>query len=330
MTNTYFVGVTLDDVMREVIQAILSHGARVQPSKGWTTELTGTVFEMSEPLARLSRTETRGKPFSALGEFCWYLAGTRELAFIEYYISGYKKYADGNVIHGGYGPRLFNWRRGFLFRRWRKGINQVANVIDTLKKKPSSRQAVIQLFDANDIVVEHNDVPCTCTLQFMIRNDRLNMYTHMRSNDAFVGLPHDVFCFTMLQEIVARSLGVELGFYKHSVGSLHIYDANKTEALQLLAEGWQSRVPMPPMPRGDPWHALQIFRKAEHDIRHNRPPTTDGLAPYWRDLVCLLQIFAGFKIKDVGRVRILKAQMSSRVFDLFIDEKLAKMERRDA
>src|SRR5450759_4353018 len=119
------------------------------------------------------------------------------------------------------------------------GIRQIDNVINLLKKKSESRQAVIQLFDASDIVEVHKDIPCTCTLQFLIRQRRLNMITNMRSNDAFLGLPHDIFAFTMLQEIIARTLGVEMGTYKHAVGSLHLYDKNRNSAQQFLDEGWQ-------------------------------------------------------------------------------------------
>jgi len=48
----------------------------------------------------------------------------------------------------------------------------------------------------------------------LIRNKQLHMLTNMRSNDAFWGLPHNIFSFTMIQEILARTLSVELGTYK--------------------------------------------------------------------------------------------------------------------
>jgi thymidylate synthase len=130
-----------------------------------------------------------------------------------------------------------------------RDLHQLDKVSEVLRRKPDSRQAVIQLFDGSDIVGEHGDVPCTSTLQFMLRRDKLHMLTNMRSNDAFIGLPHDFFCFTMLQEIMARSLSVELGTYKHAVGSLHLYDVDIQTAKQFLGEGWQStEAPMPPMP----------------------------------------------------------------------------------
>lgn len=150
MADPYIYGQTLDDVMHSAINEILSHGERVQPTKGWITELTGVLLEIADPRARLSRTETRGKPFSCLGELCWYLAGSNDLEFISYYIPIYKKYSEGNEIFGGYGPRLLDW----------KGMNQLVNVTDILRRKHASRQAVIQLFDSGDIIGGHNDVPC--------------------------------------------------------------------------------------------------------------------------------------------------------------------------
>src|ERR1700692_2377692 len=247
MAKAYLFGETLDDLMRYVIDEIQSHGDRIHPTKGEAIELTGVLLEVTAQRSRLSRTETRGKPYSCLGELCWYLSKANDLAFIAYYMPPYKQYADDDKIFGGYGPRLFDFR----------GLNQVANVTDVLRRKPQTRQAVIQLFDAQDIVKEHKDIPCTCTLQFMIRRDKLHMFTNMRSNDAWLGLPHDVFCFTMLQEIVARSLAVELGAYKHAIGSLHLYVKSLENARYFLDEGWQStQSPMPPMPNGDPWASI--------------------------------------------------------------------------
>jgi thymidylate synthase len=254
-----------------------------------------------------------------LGELCWYLAKSNDLGFISYYIPAYGKDADGGEIFGGYGPRLFDWRN----------LNQLANVTDLLKRKPASRQAVIQLFDAHDIVEEHGDIPCTCTLQFMVRHDKLHMFTNMRSNDAYVGLPHDVFCFTMLQEIMARALSVELGTYKHAVGSLHLYDPSITNAQRFLDEGWQSTLsPMPPMPTGDPWPAIASLLEAESAIRTGdtfEAGRLDDIDPYWADLIRLLQVFRCKKNKDTDKIRALREAMSSNVYYPFIDKVLTKL-----
>jgi thymidylate synthase len=323
MAEAYLSGKTLDDVMRSVIEEILSHGDRIYPTKGGgsgAVEVTGVLLEVTDPRSRLSRTETRGKPYSCLGELCWYLARTNDLGFISYYIPVYKQYADGDEIFGGYGPRLFNWR----------GLNQLGNVTDVLRKKPFSRRAVIQLFDRHDIVEKHEDIPCTSTLQFMIRHNKLHMFTNMRSNDALWGLPHDVFCFTMLQEIVARSLAVELGTYKHAVGSLHLYVKSLDDARRFLDEGWQStETPMPTMPTGDPWPSIDLLLQAESSIRSARP-FDDGILgdvnPYWADLIRLLQVFRSKKGKDSERIKELRGKMSSQVYSPFIDKVLSQLQ----
>lgn len=92
---------TLDDLLLRVYPKILKNGQRVKASKGWNKEVSGVVLELKNPLARLSRTETKGTVFSCLGETLWYLAGSNELNFIKYYINIYGKFAESDgTIHG--------------------------------------------------------------------------------------------------------------------------------------------------------------------------------------------------------------------------------------
>ncbi len=124
------------------------------------------------------------------------------------------------------------------------------------------------------------------------------MITHMRSNDAYLGLPHDVFCFTMIQEIIAKSVSAELGSYTHMVGSLHLYENDFRRAETFLNEGFQpTEGLMRKMPECDPWKAIQQVLSAEREIRLNGVPgskSVDGLDDYWADIVRLLQIFRPF------------------------------------
>jgi thymidylate synthase len=312
---------TLDDLLVRVIGLLLKRKKRIHPSRarllgGSAAELTGVLLKIRNPRARLSRTEGRGLLFGCLGEFFWYLSKSNKLKFITYYLRRYSEESDdGASVYGAYGPRLFNSR----------GQDQVRNVIDLLKTNQDSRRAVIQLFDANDLAGRHKDIPCTCTLQFMVRESRLQMLTHMRSNDVFLGLPHDVFAFTMLQEIVARSLGVELGSYKHAVGSLHLYENDRKKALQLVDEGWQERVPMPPMPSGDPWDSIRKVLRAESAIRRG---VFDGTAPaldgYWGDIVRLLQIYRHSRNGEPKEIGALRRRMSVRTYDPYIDKRKQK------
>ena len=309
---------SLDDLMNAVLKALLSSQNRITPSRGPATEICGVLLELTNPRARLSRTEKKGKLFSSLGEFLWYLSKSNKLDFIEYYIRDYKEFSDdGKTIHGGYGRRLFNMR----------GQNQIQNVIDLLKKRKDSRQAVIQLFDASDLEQKYKDIPCTCTLQFLIRNGRLDLLVSMRSNDAFWGLPHDIFAFTMMQEIMARSLDVEVGSYKHVVGSLHLYDEKRASAEEYVKEGFQPNVPMPMLPAGDPWPSIQTVLQAELKIRRKKSNslTADSLDPFWFDFVILLEIFARIKEKRTSEIASLRKQLSCKTYNMYIDLRQARL-----
>ncbi|HLH06604.1 MAG TPA: thymidylate synthase [Terriglobales bacterium] len=310
---------TFDDLLRLVLKEICSHGRSIEPKKGKASEVFGVLLELRNPRARLSRTESRGKIFSGLGELCWYLAGTNSLAFIEYYAKEYAKYADGDVVYGGYGPRIFGAAQN----------NQVHRVLSLLREHSVTRQAVIQIFDRVDLLEEHKDVPCTCTLQFAIRDECLHLLTNMRSNDWFLGLPHDVFAFTMLQEMLARALDIELGTYKHCVGSLHLYEVNEQAAQDFLSEGWQStESPMPPMPAGDPWKGIDQLRRAEEKLRLNSALTEldfDGVDPYWADLIRLLLVFHCKKNSDVHTMRQARKDMVSKIYDPFIEKIAVEM-----
>ena len=110
---------------------------------------------------------------------------------------------------------------------------------------------MLQIFEASDTARRYKEVPCTLAMQFTLRRSRLDMLVTMRSQDAYLGLPHDIFSCT-LQEILARSLEAQIGEYKQFVGSLHLYDEHQGAAEQFLAEGVQQTISMPPMPLGDP------------------------------------------------------------------------------
>ena len=318
----YISAHTLDDLLRKVYKKLLTKkllnsASHVTATKGSNVEITGALLNIENPRARLSRTERKGTLFSCLGELLWYLSGTCETSFISYYIGRYEYLSDdGNTIHGGYGPRILGLGTD----------NQVQRVIDILRQRPGSRQAVIQIFNAADTIKKYKDIPCTCTMQFFVRGNMLHMMTHMRSNDAFLGLPHDVFAFTMLQEIIARSLQLELGSYKHSVGSLHLYDEHREDAEDFLSEGWQQEVAMPSMPQCDPWSSIRMLLDAEQDIRLGKNMATDLslIDPYWADIIRILQIFNYTKDKNrIDLIKPLKNIMSSRIYSMYIDKREA-------
>lgn len=124
--------------------------------------------------------------------------------------------------YGAYGPRV---------------VEQLADCIELLKEDPSSRQAIAVIWEKRDL--RHvGDKPCTVFFQFLIREsghgfDALEMHTHMRSQDVWLGVPYDIFMFTQLQHSIAQELGLPVGRYVHHATSLHIYERDLKAASRL-------------------------------------------------------------------------------------------------
>jgi thymidylate synthase len=314
MSDMYLKANTLDDLLHRVLSRLLSRrGKGITASRGATLERTGVLLHLSNPRARLSRTARRSQIFSCLGELMWYLAGSNSVKFIDYYVPAYKQESiDGKTIPSAYGPRLFGDGK------------QVSTVVSLLKDRQNSRRAVIQIFDANDLLEDGAiSPPCTCSLQFMVRNGRLHAFTSMRSNDAYRGLPHDVFAFTMLQELVANSLGVKLGTYKHYVGSLHLYESDLEAAQQYLDDGFQESFEMPPMPVGDQFGEVAKLLKIESKIRRKVKVNLDKaeLLPYWKDVARLLRIYRFYRDNDTRGMARQMAKLSTTSYNQFVEAK---------
>lgn len=313
---------TLDDLMHVVLDHIMKRGNEVVATKGNTVETIGARLELRNPRARLSRSASRSKPFSSLGELCWYLAGSDATEHVAYYIRMYRKFDVRGRVEGAYGPRMFGMGREA----------QIHNVIELLRKKPTSRQAVVQLFDRADLTGDKLDVPCTCILQFFVRDGLLFMSVFMRSNDAYLGFPHDIFAFTMIQELVARALGVEVGTYIHTVGSLHIYEKDLDSVKRYLAEGWQhsSQESMPAMPDGDPWAKVAALLAIEERIRTADIVPLDAHqlgAGYWDDLARLLLAYRLRSSSD-RQLEELRASLTSPYYDMYLADRQVNLESR--
>jgi len=183
------------------------------------------------------------------GELCFYLSGSNKLTDINKYSSFWNKVSDdGEIVNSAYGYNLF-------VKNNNAGITQFDYVIDCLKADIHTRKAVAFLSGPDD-AKESKDNICTTTLQFLIRDGKLNMITTMRSNDINYGLTYDLPFFTILQQIVAIKLGVELGAYMHNVGSMHVY-ANFYEHLDKIKGSYKANEAI---------HMLPEI--VEHDIEH--------------------------------------------------------------
>lgn len=223
-------------------------------------ELIGASFTLENPRNRLIASPARAVNYGfAVGELCWYLRGDTDLETMLFYNKRMGQFSDdGKTINSAYGHRMFRDRwaitDGVALKRSR---SQLDNVVDELKKDPDSRRAIMHINEPGDLLraVERGskDVPCTLSIQLLIRDRRLHMVVNMRSNDVVWGLPYDVFSFTCLQEVflhVLREEGVpvdDLGTYHHHAGSLHIYDTHFEMAKQIAAEPDVDVQPMEPI-----------------------------------------------------------------------------------
>ena len=169
-----------------------------------------------------------------VGELLWYLSGKRDLKAIQLYTDAWNRMSDDEAtVNSNYGDRIqyaFCEYSGSTF-------NQLKMVEELLSKDPNSRQAVIHIKQARNLIAyPTKDVNCTVCLQFFIREGKLYMTTYMRSNDLWMGFPNDVFQFTCIQIYLAMRLGVKLGSYTHIAGSLHLYDRDYKTSLKNIEE----------------------------------------------------------------------------------------------
>ncbi|MCU1410106.1 MAG: putative methyltransferase [Rhodoglobus sp.] len=308
---------SLDELLRAVYPKLLeAEKVLPEPRQGANRELRGVVLRLSNPRARLSRTMKRGRAFSGIGELAWYLAGSDETAFVARYISAYLKYDVGGRVPSAYGPRLFG-----------AGVDaQIANLVDLLRAHPSTRRAVAQVFDRHDLPASPVEVPCTCSIQFLLREGRLDAVVHMRSNDAYIGLPHDIFAFTMIQELVANALGVDLGAYVHMVSSLHLYERNEEPARGFLGEGKQTQDAMPIMTAGDPWEGVAQFLEMEKSARDGTANIDTWPSGYWTDLALMCAARCSGDAAEILRIR---SMMTEPFWELYLTDLAFDLEDPD-
>jgi thymidylate synthase len=176
-----------------------------------------------------------------LVEVFWVAAGRKDAALPAFWNPRLPLFCGDAAFYGGaYGHRL----RAYF------GVDQLERVSHALEASPDSRQAVLQIWDAaSDLpgvngVPARDDIPCNVTALLKIRGGRLEWMQILRSNDLFLGFPHNVVQFTSLQEMLAGWLGVSVGGYHHLSDSLHVY-ARDLEAVR------GSLVPIPVSPNLD-------------------------------------------------------------------------------
>lgn len=210
--NTYL---GFKDAYIDTLHRIKIMGSNCSPRGKKTKELLGYQFSISNPRQRLLGFKSRDvNLYYCIGNFLWVMSQSDDVDFISYYNPrGYMFSDDGKRLPGAYGKRIFDFDGG----------NQFWNCLQELKLDPDSRRAIISIH-----MPQHDwrgvlDTPCTADFQFFIRNGKLDMINHMRSQSSIMVMPYDTFLMTMIQEYTAALLNVELGTYTNFCGSIHYY-----------------------------------------------------------------------------------------------------------
>lgn len=104
-----------------------------------------------------------------------------------------------------------------------KGVDQVAEVIKSIKDNPHSRRHIISLWEPDEID-EMALPPCHgLIVQFYVRGNYLDCQMYQRSGDAFLGIPWNIAFYSLLTKLIARLTGYQAGHFIHAIGDAHIY-----------------------------------------------------------------------------------------------------------
>lgn len=123
------------------------------------------------------------------------------------------------IYSGSYGPQY---------------MGQLDYILETLSKKPDSRQAVMTIWKDNPR--PQLNVPCLTQMQFLIRKNKLNCFATMRSSDAYLGLPNDIGVFALMAQYVAHKLNIDYGTMYLNMHSCHIYEKHWIKTHELITE----------------------------------------------------------------------------------------------
>lgn len=134
-------------------------------------------------------------------------------AGVESPIEGYR-FGDLNHVYG------YQWRS------WPKSsgevVDQIANVINTLKTNPTSRRMIVSAWNVAD-VEDMALPPCHTMFQFFVAEGRLSCQLYQRSADTFLGVPFNIASYALLTMMIAKECGLELGDFVHTLGDAHLY-----------------------------------------------------------------------------------------------------------
>ena len=188
-------------------------------------------FNLSEGFPLLTTKKVHLK--SIIYELLWFIAGDTNVKYLqEHGVTIWDEWADEN---GDLGPVY-----GHQWRSWPapdgRSIDQLKQVLETLRTNPSSRRMVISAWNPGELD-KMALPPCHCLFQFYVADGKLSCQLYQRSADTFLGVPFNIASYALLTMMMAQVCGLQPGEFIHTFGDAHIYRNHFEQvALQLSRE----------------------------------------------------------------------------------------------
>lgn len=220
----------------DLLRNILENGEKKEDRTGvGTISLFGTQtrYNLNDGFPLLTTKKVHLK--SIIHELLWFLRGDTNIKYLQDNgVRIWNEWADEN---GDLGPVYGKQWRNF------NGVDQITNVINTLKTNPNSRRIIVSAWNPQD-VDKMALPPCHTMFQFFVINNKLSCQLYQRSADCFLGVPFNIASYALLTMMVAQVCDLELGDFVHTTGDTHIYLNHLEQVnLQLTREPY----PLPKM-----------------------------------------------------------------------------------
>lgn len=210
-----------------ILKQIWEKGDNVAPRGQKTRELRDYSYILP-PRVRFMRFAHRKLKLDYIKqEILWYLRGDPgDIGILQLAKIWEGMINEDGTINSNYGYYLFSPMAVPLYSQHKSNF---ARIVSELIRDPLSRRAAVAIMNNDHLNSETRDYPCTCYLNFHIRQNTLYMYVRMRSQDAIFGMGNDAPFFSFVHELVWATLkhhyrDLELGTYHHTSDSLHIYE----------------------------------------------------------------------------------------------------------
>ena len=193
---------------------------------------------------------------SIIYELLWFLKGDTNVKYLQDNgVRIWNEWADENGELGPvYGSQWRNWNG--------EGIDQIAQVIETLKKNPNDRRMIVSAWNVGKIAEMHLP-PCHMMFQFYVANNKLSCMLYQRSCDMFLGVPFNIASYALLTMMVAQVCGYEVGEFIHTLGDTHIYHNHFEQVKEQLSH---TPYPLPQMKINPNVHDINDFKYEDFEL----------------------------------------------------------------